>query len=92
MKTSLIGLTVILAGCAPMAEMIQNAGGPSVKTASTTEQSIDQGQLESYNGPKARVAVYRFGDRTGKGKGYSFRDHPVLAGIAHRSAMGWPKC
>jgi curli biogenesis system outer membrane secretion channel CsgG len=52
-----------------MAEMIQNAGQPSTQTVSATEQTIEQAQLEAYNGPKARVAVYRFGDRTGKGKG-----------------------
>jgi len=69
MKRLLIALLLVLAGCAPMAEMIQNAGQPTARTVSTTEQSIDQAQLEAYNGPKARVAVSRFSDQTAKGKG-----------------------
>ena len=69
MKTLLMVLAVVLTGCAPMAEMIQNAGQPTAKTVSTTEQSIDQAQLQPYNGPKARVAVSRFTDQSGKGKG-----------------------
>jgi curli biogenesis system outer membrane secretion channel CsgG len=69
MKKSLIALALIFTGCAPMAEMIQNAGQPTAKVVSTTEQTIDQAQLEPYNGPKARVAVSRFTDQSGKGKG-----------------------
>src|SRR5947199_2958272 len=69
MKKLLIALAVVLTGCAPMAEMIQNARQPTAKTASTTEQSIDQAQLEAYNGTKARVPVSRFTDQSGKGKG-----------------------
>ncbi len=69
MKTSLIALAMILTGCAPIGEMIQNAGQPTAKTVSATEQSIGQAQLEPYNGPKARVAVSRFTDQSGKGKG-----------------------
>lgn len=49
--------------------MIQNAGQPTAKTVSATEQAIDQAQLEPYNGPKARVAVSRFTDQSAKGKG-----------------------
>ena len=60
---------VLIAGCAPLGEMIQNAGQPTAVIVSTTEKSIDEVQLEPYNGPKARVAVYRFGDRTAKGGG-----------------------
>jgi len=56
--------------------MIQNAGQPTAKTVSATEQGIDQAQLEPYNGPKARVGVYRFTDQTAKGggttRGYPF--------------------
>lgn len=62
-------LTLLVSACAPIGEMIQHAGQPSVKTVSTTESSFDQAQLESYNGPKARVAVSRFGDQSGKGGG-----------------------
>jgi curli biogenesis system outer membrane secretion channel CsgG len=69
MNRSVVTLAVILTGCGPIGEMIQNAGQPTTNTVSATGQSIDQVQLEPYNGPKARVAVYQFGDRTGKGKG-----------------------
>ncbi len=68
-------LTLVVSACAPLGEMIQNAGQPSVKTVSMTEPMIDQVQLEAYNGPKARVAVSQFTDRTAKGSGggYGFR-------------------
>ena len=69
MKSLLCGLAMVLAGCGPMAEMIQNPGLPTARTVSTTGQTIDQVQLEPYNGPKARVAVSRFLDQSGKGKG-----------------------
>ena len=69
MMRSVLVLAIILAGCGPMAEMIQNPGQPTTRTISTSEQSIDQAQLESYNGPKARVAVSRFTDQSGKGRG-----------------------
>lgn len=61
--------SVLIAGCAPLGEMIQNAGQPTAETVSTTEKSIEEYQHEPYDGPKARVAVYRFGDRTAKGGG-----------------------
>lgn len=71
-------LATILAGCGPMAEMIQNAGQPTAKTVTATDQSIDQAQIEAYNGPKARVAVYRFTDQSGKGGG-TMRGYPYFA-------------
>jgi curli biogenesis system outer membrane secretion channel CsgG len=67
-KSALI-LIMFLSGCAQMGEMLKNAGQPTAKTVSATEQSIDQAQLEAYNGPKARVAVSRFTDQSAKGKG-----------------------
>jgi len=75
MKKLSIAMVAVLTGCAPMAEMIRNPGQPSVKTVSTTQQSIDQAQLEAYNGPKARVAVSQFNDKTAKGGGggYGFQ-------------------
>ena len=76
MKKLSIALAAVLTGCAPMAEMIQNPGQPTVKTVSTTEQGLNEVGLEPYNGPKARVAVYRFGDRTGKGKGIVVQGYP----------------
>ena len=85
----LFALILLVAGCAPMAEMIQNAGQPTVHTVSATGPSIDQAQLEAYNGPKARVAVYRFGDRSGKGRGlvygypgFSWYDAQIGDGMA----------
>ncbi len=72
-----IVLAFSLAGCGPMAEMIQNPGQPTAQTISTSEKSIDQAQLEAYNGPKARVAVYRFGDQTAKG-GATGRGYPYF--------------
>ena len=69
MKKLSILLCLLLAGCAPMAEMLQNAGQPTAQTVSTTDRNIEEYQLEPYNGPKARVAVYRFTDRTAKGGG-----------------------
>jgi hypothetical protein len=69
MKQLMLALAVFVTGCGPMAEMIQKAGQPTAKTVSTTEQFVEQAQLESYNGPKARVAVPRFTDQSGKGKG-----------------------
>ena len=50
--------------------MIKNPGQPTAETVSTTEKSINEVQLEPYNGPKARVAVYRFADQTAKGRGH----------------------
>ncbi len=57
MKKLSIAMVAVLTGCAPMAEMIQNAGQPTVKTVSTTQPSIDQAQLEAYNGPKAESRI-----------------------------------
>ncbi len=64
----------LLAGCGPMGEAIQNPGKPTTQTASVSKPSIDEVQLEPYDGPKARIAVYRFGDKSAKGGGgYSMR-------------------
>jgi curli biogenesis system outer membrane secretion channel CsgG len=76
MKKLSIAMVAVLTGCAPMIEGIQNAGQPTVKTVSTTEQGLNEAGLEPYNGPKARVAVYRFGDRTGKGKAIVVQGYP----------------
>jgi curli biogenesis system outer membrane secretion channel CsgG len=62
-------LPILFAGCGAMGEMIQHPGEPTAKTESTTEKSIEQYQLEPYDGPQARVAVYRFADQTAKGGG-----------------------
>jgi curli biogenesis system outer membrane secretion channel CsgG len=62
-------LPILLAGCGAMGDMIQHAGEPTAKTESTTDKSIEQYQIEPYDGPKARVAVYRFADQTAKGGG-----------------------
>ncbi len=75
MKKLSILLCLLLAGCVPMAEMLQNAGQPTAQTVSTTDRNIEEYQLEPYNGPKARVAVYRFTDRTAKGKAVVYGYH-----------------
>jgi len=71
-------LAVFLSACGPVGEMIQNAGQPTTTTVSTTDRSIDQYQLEAYNGPKARVAVSRFEDQTAKGRGVVYGGYPGL--------------
>jgi curli biogenesis system outer membrane secretion channel CsgG/peptidoglycan hydrolase-like protein with peptidoglycan-binding domain len=59
-----------------MGEMMQNPGEPTTKTVSTTQPTLDQAQLEPYDGPKARVAVYQFGDRSAKGRGAGYGGYP----------------
>lgn len=49
-------LTLTFISCAPTAK-VTSYGGPSTQ----------QAQAESYSGPKARIAVSRFNDKTGKG-------------------------
>src|SRR5512143_345654 len=77
MRLVVLALVLMVAGCGPVGEAIQNPGQATTQTVSTSQQSIDQVQLEAYDGPKARVAVYRFGDQTAKGGG------------AYNSRRGW---
>lgn len=79
MNWLLFVLTLLFAGCVPMAEMLQNPGQPTAETVSTTKKTIEEVQLEPYNGPKARVAVYRFTDQTAKGEASS-TDTLAIAG------------
>lgn len=72
MRWIALALSLMSASCAPVSEMIRNAGQPTAQTVSVTDQSIDQIQLEAYNGPKARVAVYQFIDRTAQGGGSAY--------------------
>ena len=55
---SLLSMIVFIWGCemTPKAK-VTSAGGPGMAEA----------QLEAYDGPKARIAVSRFTDKTGKG-------------------------
>lgn len=55
----LIFLLVGLGGCSLFT--------PKAKVTATGGPDIAQAQMESYNGPKARIAVARFSDSTGKG-------------------------
>jgi curli biogenesis system outer membrane secretion channel CsgG len=71
-------LAVFLSACGQIGDMVKNAGQPSTETASTTDRSIDQYQLEPYNGPKARVTVSRFEDQTAKGSGVVYGGYPGL--------------
>ena len=67
-------LSLVISGCAATQQMTQNLGQPTTEVVSRSEQNIDQVQLELYDGPKARVAVYRFADKSAKGGGgYSRR-------------------
>lgn len=69
-------LTILLVGCGQMGEMIEHAGEPTAEVESTTEPGIEEYQLEPYDGPKARVAVYRFQDQTAKGGGVAHGRYP----------------
>ena len=69
MKRIFYVCVLILAACGPVQQMVKNPGQPTAETASATQQSIDQVQFEPYDGPKARVAVYRFADQSAKGGG-----------------------
>jgi curli biogenesis system outer membrane secretion channel CsgG len=42
-------------------------GGPKATVTSPEGKSIDEAQREAYDGPKARIAVSQFKDKTGKG-------------------------
>ena len=76
-----------------MGEMIEHAGEPTAKTESTTEKSIEAYQLEAYNGPKARVAVYQFTDQTAKGRGTVYGGYPFpFLGTTLRLATAWRIC
>ncbi len=55
---SMIVVLVWLVSCAPTAR-VTSTGGPS----------IDEAQAEQYDGPKARIAVAEFTDKTAKGSG-----------------------
>lgn len=76
MRILLLCFSILFAGCGAMGEMIQHAGEPTAKTESTTETSIEEYQLERYDGPKARVAVYRFEDQSAKGGGTVYGGYP----------------
>jgi hypothetical protein len=41
--------------------------GPKATVTSPEGKSIEEAQQEAYDGPKARIAVSRFTDKTGKG-------------------------
>jgi curli biogenesis system outer membrane secretion channel CsgG len=69
-------ISIFFVGCGQMGEMIQHAGEPTAKAESTTDKSTEQYQLEPYDGPKARVAVYRFQDQTAKGGGVVHGAYP----------------
>jgi curli biogenesis system outer membrane secretion channel CsgG len=69
MRFIVFALALTLIGCGPVGEAIQNPGQATTQTVSTSQQSIDQVQLEAYDGPKARVAVSRFTDQSAKGGG-----------------------
>jgi curli biogenesis system outer membrane secretion channel CsgG len=57
------GLFVLGAGQLAEAQLF----GPKATVTSPEGKSIEEAQQEAYDGPKARVAVSRFTDKTGKG-------------------------
>jgi len=59
----LLVLLICLIGCASIDEMRR----PRATVTTTGGTSIAQAQAEPYYGPKARIAVARFTDKTGKG-------------------------
>src|SRR5688572_10836179 len=80
-------LSLVISGCAATQQMTQNPGQPTTEVVSRSEQNIDQVQLEPYDGPKARVAVYRFADKSAKGGGgYSRRTGWYTAEIGNGMA------
>jgi curli biogenesis system outer membrane secretion channel CsgG len=59
-----VGLVLVVASLAVTeAQLIQ----PKATVTSPDGKSIDEAQQEAYDGPKARLAVARFTDKTGKG-------------------------
>lgn len=65
-KAAVFGVfAVVLAGCAPMAQEFQRWTAPQATVTGGAAQSVAQAQLEPYNGPKPRVVVARFGNKTG---------------------------
>ena len=63
MRTNLMVWSIcslVLSGCASLMQ-------PQAKVTSGGGPSMQQAQQEAYDGPKARIAVSRFSDKTGKG-------------------------
>jgi len=59
----LVLLMMGLVGCAAIDEMAR----PKATVTTTGGPSVSQAQAEPYFGPKARIAVAKFTDKTGKG-------------------------
>ena len=57
------GLVVLASGQVAQAQLF----GPKATVTNPEGKSIEEAQQEAYDGPKARVAVSRFTDKTGKG-------------------------
>src|SRR5262245_1503670 len=63
MAPSVAGLLVLGLASGASAQLIK----PKATVTNPEGKSIEEAQQESYDGPKARVAVARFTDKTGKG-------------------------
>jgi curli biogenesis system outer membrane secretion channel CsgG len=59
----LVAITILMS-CAAMDRITQ----PTAKSTSSTGPTIDEAQKEKYDGPKARIAVTKFLDKSAKGK------------------------
>lgn len=62
-----------IASCGQIGGAGQKSSQFTTQTASASPRSMQEVQLEAYDGPKARVAVYRFEDQSAKGGGGSNR-------------------
>ncbi len=59
-------IAALLSSCAPMAQEFQRWTAPQATVTGGSAQSVAQAQLEPYNGPKPRVVVARFANKTGQ--------------------------
>ncbi|MBI2623908.1 hypothetical protein HYW67_00220 [Candidatus Parcubacteria bacterium] len=58
-------LVAVLVSCTPMAQEFQRWTAPQATVTGGSAQAVAQAQLEPYNGPKPRVVVARFANKTG---------------------------
>jgi curli biogenesis system outer membrane secretion channel CsgG len=65
-KRAVVGLTAVLIFGLATGTSAQ-LFGPKATVTSPDGKSIEEAQQEAYDGPKARIAVNRFTDKTGKG-------------------------
>jgi len=72
--------------------MIQHAGEPTAKTESTTEKSIEEYQLEAYNGRRRGSLSIALKTKVQKAEVPSTEGTQGFNGTPPRSAMAWQTC